>query len=175
MSRVQQHCFLCILNQLPLNICVPDNTIVLENNLQKKAGLYFDFILLSHCSDHPFKAPHLFLKYKCCQFQKIIFVNFPSFFHQTKCMDDKVQSGVINLQTYNFIKNRLWDRRLPLTLMRFFKRTSLWIEVITQRYSVKKVFLTISQNSWDNTSARLSFLVKLYSTPSVAASLWNNG
>ena len=34
-------------------------------------------------------------------------------------------------------------------------------EVVVQRYSVKKVFLEISQNSQENTCARVSFLIKL--------------
>ena len=34
-------------------------------------------------------------------------------------------------------------------------------EAVAQRYSVKKVFLEISQNSQENTCARDSFLIKL--------------
>ena len=34
-------------------------------------------------------------------------------------------------------------------------------EVVVQRYSVKKVFLKISQNSHGNTCTRVSFLIKL--------------
>ena len=34
-------------------------------------------------------------------------------------------------------------------------------EAVSQRYSVKKVFLKISRNSLKNTSARVSFLIKL--------------
>ena len=34
-------------------------------------------------------------------------------------------------------------------------------EAVTQKYSVKKVFLKISQNSQENTRARVSFLIKL--------------
>ena len=36
-----------------------------------------------------------------------------------------------------------------------------WIEAVFQRCSVKKVFLEISQNSQENTCARVSFLIKL--------------
>ena len=35
------------------------------------------------------------------------------------------------------------------------------LEAVTQRCSVKKVFLEISQNSQENTFARVSFLIKL--------------
>ena len=33
------------------------------------------------------------------------------------------------------------------------------LEVVVQRFSVKKVFLEISQNSQENTWARVSFLI----------------
>ena len=36
-----------------------------------------------------------------------------------------------------------------------------YLEAVTQRCSVKKVFLKISQNSQENTCARVSFLIKL--------------
>ena len=35
------------------------------------------------------------------------------------------------------------------------------IEAVVQRFSVKKVFLEISQNSQENTCARVSFLITL--------------
>ena len=38
---------------------------------------------------------------------------------------------------------------------------SLYTEVVIQRCSVKKLFLEISQNSQENTCARVSFLKKL--------------
>ena len=43
------------------------------------------------------------------------------------------------------------------------KEINIWIalEAIVQRCSVKKVFLGISQNSQENTCARVSFLIKL--------------
>ena len=48
-------------------------------------------------------------------------------------------------------------------------------KAVVQRCSAKKVFLKISQNSQENTCARVSFLIKLqahlfYRTPPVAAS-----
>ena len=52
-------------------------------------------------------------------------------------------------------------------------------EAVTQRCSLKKMFLEISQNSQGNTCARVSFLIKLqasglsYRTPLVAASITN--
>ena len=36
------------------------------------------------------------------------------------------------------------------------------LEAVVQRCSVKKVFLTLSQNSQENTCARVSFLIKIY-------------
>ena len=43
-------------------------------------------------------------------------------------------------------------------------------EAVAQRFSVKKVFLEISQNSQENTCARVSILIKFQRTPLVAAS-----
>ena len=43
----------------------------------------------------------------------------------------------------------------PTTLLKTFQ------EAVVQRCSVKKVFLEISQNSQENTFARVSFLIKL--------------
>ena len=37
----------------------------------------------------------------------------------------------------------------------------LLAEAVIRRYSVKKLFLEISQNSWENTCDRVSFLIKL--------------
>ena len=42
-------------------------------------------------------------------------------------------------------------------MISFFKSS----EAVIQMYSVKKVFLKISQNSQENTCARVSFLIKL--------------
>ena len=44
------------------------------------------------------------------------------------------------------------------------------IEAVPQRCSVKNVLLEISQNSQENTCATVSFLIKSYRTPPVAAS-----
>ena len=38
-------------------------------------------------------------------------------------------------------------------------------EAVTRRCSVKKMFLEISQNSQENTCARVSFLIKLHTWP----------
>ena len=45
----------------------------------------------------------------------------------------------------------------------FFYKTSFFVfpEAVVQRCSVEKVFLEISQNSQENISARVSFLIKL--------------
>ena len=37
----------------------------------------------------------------------------------------------------------------------------IYVEAVTKRYSVKKVFLEIWQNSQENTYGRVSFLIKL--------------
>ena len=46
-------------------------------------------------------------------------------------------------------------------------RRRQYIEAVVWRCSVKKVFLKISQNSQENTCARVSFLIKLYITSPV--------
>ena len=48
--------------------------------------------------------------------------------------------------------------------------TSDMTEAVAKICSVKKVFLEISQNSQENTCARVSFLIKLQASPLVAAS-----
>ena len=47
--------------------------------------------------------------------------------------------------------------RLQIVKVRFFEK----IEAVAQRCSVIKVFLEISQNSQENTCAKVSFLIKL--------------
>ena len=42
-----------------------------------------------------------------------------------------------------------------------FSTWTLITEAVAQRCSIKKVFLKISQNSQENTCARVSFLIKL--------------
>ena len=49
---------------------------------------------------------------------------------------------------------------LELSLI-FIMKLYYVLEAVTQRCSVKKVFLEISKNSHENTCARISFLVKL--------------
>ena len=65
---------------------------------------------------------------------------------------------ILNLQ------NNYTDRKIMNVLT---KRTEANVKNLTaavaQRCSVKKVFLEISQNSQENTSARVSFLIKLFS------------
>ena len=40
-----------------------------------------------------------------------------------------------------------------------------WTEAVTQRCSIKNMFLKISQNLLENTCARVSFLIKLQAAP----------
>ena len=49
-------------------------------------------------------------------------------------------------------------------------------EAVIQRCSVEKIFLEISQNSQENTSARVSFLIKLQAPPVIVLKkkLWHN-
>ena len=52
------------------------------------------------------------------------------------------------------------------SMIEFFRRSS------HQRCSVKKAFLKILQNSQENTSARVSFLINLQAEPEIACN-WN--
>ena len=61
----------------------------------------------------------------------------------------------------NFIKTGLQNRCFPVKFAKFFRTTLVAVEAVARRYSVKKVFLEISQNSQENTCARVSFLIKL--------------
>ena len=45
--------------------------------------------------------------------------------------------------------------------VKIFVITKFVLEVVTKRYSVKNVFLEISQNLLENTCARVSFLIKM--------------
>ena len=45
-----------------------------------------------------------------------------------------------------------------------FQYNTRGTEVILRRCSIKKVFLEISQNSQENTCARVSFLIKLHAS-----------
>ena len=45
--------------------------------------------------------------------------------------------------------------------VKIFVITKFVLEVVTKRYSVKNVFLEISQNLLENTCARVSFLTKI--------------
>ena len=53
----------------------------------------------------------------------------------------------------------IWNTRLN-GFKDYNKKKVAWIEAIIQRCSVKKVFLEISQNSQENTCARVSFFSK---------------
>ena len=64
-----------------------------------------------------------------------------------------------------FVKIVISKETTPLLLKRF--RSSHW------RCSVKKMFLEISQNSQENTCARISLLIKLQASTLFKKSLWH--
>ena len=75
-----------------------------------------------------------------------------SFQNQTSQFKLKITQDVIK-------KEICWYGRLTIT-----QNLSTYIynsEAVAQKYSVKKMFLEISQNSQENTCARVSFLVNL--------------
>ena len=58
-------------------------------------------------------------------------------------------------------KKKVWTAHICSLLSISDSNHNATAEAISQRCSVKKVFLEISQNSQENTSARVSFLSKL--------------
>ena len=68
----------------------------------------------------------------------------------------------IMIWLYDFIIN-IWFTYVPLKKLKKLPIVIIkWTaEAVTQRCSIKKVFLEISQNSQENTCARVSFLIKL--------------
>ena len=66
--------------------------------------------------------------------------------------------SILNLQN-NYTNRKIMNVLTKRTEANLKKLT----ETVAQRCSVKKVFLDISQNSQENTSARVSFLIKLFS------------
>ena len=60
----------------------------------------------------------------------------------------------------NLIRFRIVSKKLIMVVKKNF-RISQISKAVVQKCSVKKVFLKISQNSQENTCARVSFLIKL--------------
>ena len=60
-------------------------------------------------------------------------------------------------QSYSFINLKLF----VLNVYCLSNKIVMFLEAAIQTCSVKKVFLEISQNSWENTCAKVSFLIKL--------------
>ena len=77
-----------------------------------------------------------------------------------KLIDINIQIFILrNIQaTYYVWKEVIHYRRKSSSL---FSIKSFSTEAVAQRWSVKKLFLKISQNSQENTCARVSFLIKL--------------
>ena len=59
------------------------------------------------------------------------------------------------LTTFNSLENEYYNE------VAILMNISEFAEAVVQRCSAKKVFLEISQNSQDNTCAKISFLIKL--------------
>ena len=57
------------------------------------------------------------------------------------------------------LKEKKWNIRTEMACKKFNLAPAL--EAVDQRWSVKKVFLEISQNSQENICARVSFLINL--------------
>ena len=77
----------------------------------------------------------------------------------------RIRFGIFEFFCFCFMSNKLFlilsnfTRYLFSVITFFFDEKHT--EAVAQRCSVRKVFLEISQNSQENTSARVSFLIKL--------------
>ena len=73
----------------------------------------------------------------------------PQTFKWTKCLTSKKFSEAPP------------DQTKKVTIFDLWFDMNVYTEAVVQRCSVKKIFLEISQNSQEHTSARVSFLIKL--------------
>ena len=85
---------------------------------------------------------------------------------------------LLRLHVTSCVYNRLFSNFY--TVYNFFSIKSFFLETVSQRCSVKKVFLEISKNSQESACARVCFLIKLqaknissYRTPPMAASVFS--
>ena len=89
---------------------------------------------------------------------------FESIFSVEKGENDSPQKIIYSMI---FQQDRIYDEFVSLKKRNFphmcqqCQRTPWFTETVVHRCSVKKVFLEISQNSQENTCARVSFLIKL--------------
>ena len=80
----------------------------------------------------------------------VIEIGDKSFFTLSELLVTSALLKINLLQTLNLT-------RLKKNRIIYFR----WLEVVVQRFPVKEVFLEISQNSQENTCARVSFLIKM--------------
>ena len=80
----------------------------------------------------------------------VIEIGDKSFFTLSELLVTSALLKINLLQTLNLT-------RLKKNRIIYFR----WLEVVVQKFSVKEVFLEISQNSQENTCARVSFLIKM--------------
>ena len=59
----------------------------------------------------------------------------------------------------SFFLLEIFDIQMQITL--FYKAALTWLEVVVQRYIIKKVFLKVSLNSQENVCVGVFFLIKL--------------
>ena len=79
----------------------------------------------------------------------------------------KLIAHILQLYKYNLNWICSWNSQISIKEWRNWEKSwrinfdELYSEAVVQGCSVKKVFLEISQNSQENTCARVSFLIKL--------------
>ena len=74
-----------------------------------------------------------------------------------------------SLRPTTLLKKSLWHKCFPVNFMKFLRATFLQkfttpnkvIEAVAQNCCAKALFLKVSQNSQENTCARVSFIIKL--------------
>ena len=75
-----------------------------------------------------------------------------------KCTHHESRNKILNIMSSDVLRKKLSD----IHECQYFALP----EAVSQRCSVKKVFIEISQNSQENTCARVSFLIKLQASAS---------
>ena len=120
---------------------------------------------LQHCLDLPGPTLHkeityvmLAHGYQTTFMRKITYAYRPCWdLHGCNFIKKKLHHSCFKVKFAKFLRTLiLKSKRLLPTMLSKYR----WAETVAQRCSVKKVFLEISQNSQENTCAKVSILIK---------------